>query len=270
MKLAACCAGVALLWFASVADAQKSAERVPAGYTEAIREALSEFELGNFTESREQFRKAHAIDPNGRTFRGLGVVEFELRHYVESVKLLEQALAATHKPLAGKLRAETEAALERARAYVGEVQVETDPDTATVLVDGELIDRSAPDALRLDVGDHVFEFHAEGRLATKQTVSVKGGATETLRVTLPLLHDEVAAPATTQQVDLTTPPPVQAESAPLYTKWWLWTAVGVVVAAGVTTGVILLTQDDDKRTVPFTTKNTPPGSTFQTLTVAIP
>jgi hypothetical protein len=65
--------------------------------------------------AREELRRAHAIFPNARTLRGLGMVEFELRSYVQSVQLLEQALAASVKPLDGKLRTDTEALLARAQ-----------------------------------------------------------------------------------------------------------------------------------------------------------
>lgn len=59
-------------------------------YEDAVRLALGEFDAGNFAEAREHFRKAHSLDPNARTLRALGLVEFELRNYGEAANFLER------------------------------------------------------------------------------------------------------------------------------------------------------------------------------------
>ncbi len=168
----------------SGAKAKPAAEAPPPGYTAAIRDAVNELELGNFAEAREQFRRAHVLRPNARTLRGLGIVEFELRNYGESAAFLQEALDSEVTPLDARMRAETEKLLERAKGYLGEVHVAMVPDVATVTVDGTVMELGPSGTLVLEVGDHVFEFHAEGRLSTKQTVSVKGGERESLRVVL--------------------------------------------------------------------------------------
>ncbi|HVZ75559.1 MAG TPA: hypothetical protein VHJ20_24465, partial [Polyangia bacterium] len=43
------------------------------------------------------------------------------------------------------------------------------------------------------------------------------------------------APAAT----LVSTPPANEGDSPVYTKWWFWTAVGVVVVGGVVTAVAL-------------------------------
>ena len=55
----------------------------------------------------------------------------------------------------------------------------------------------------------------------------------------------VAQPASAPApaVALTTPTATEhREHTPVYKKWWLWTALGVVVAGGVTAGVVLRTR----------------------------
>ena len=37
-------------------------------------------------------------------------------------------------------------------------------------------------------------------------------------------------------------PPPQPEATPVYKRWWFWTAVGVLVAGGVATGIVLSRQ----------------------------
>ena len=102
-------AGVLFFSVAAPASAQAAKrEAPPPGYSETISDAVHELELGNFAEAREQFRRAHAVSPNARTLRGLGVTEFELRNYGESAELLQQALDSDVKPLEGKLRSDAE------------------------------------------------------------------------------------------------------------------------------------------------------------------
>lgn len=72
---------VAVLSTPSVGTAQsrrESTQKEPAGYRDAIDTALQEMGLGNYEEAREQFARAHALSPNARTLRGLGISEFEL------------------------------------------------------------------------------------------------------------------------------------------------------------------------------------------------
>ncbi|MET0391462.1 MAG: tetratricopeptide repeat protein [Polyangiales bacterium] len=251
-----------------------------ATYSEAIREGVLEYESGNFAEAREQFRRAHAIAPNARTLRGLGLTSFELRRYREAADYLTQALASPAKPLDIKQRADTESMLERARRYLGRIRVSVEPSDAKVTVDGALARFDADGLLELEVGDHTFEFYAAGYWTTKQLVQVKGSETEYLTV---VMNPE----STPRPISLAVPPeaaddpreaaPLQVAPAaatttaseptdtPLYAKWWFWAATGaVVVAAGVTTAV-LLSRDPGQRVEPQITGNTPPGASYQTL-----
>jgi tetratricopeptide (TPR) repeat protein len=104
----------------------------PVGYKAAIDSAIEEFASNNLAEAREHFGRAHALFPNARTLRGLGMVEFELRNYPEAIGWLRKALAFDVKRLEGKLRGETEDLLERANGYVGEVRLRVSPSDASV------------------------------------------------------------------------------------------------------------------------------------------
>ena len=44
--------------------------------------------------------------------------------------------------------------------------------------------------------------------------------------------------------------PAAAESTPVYKRWWFWTIVGGVVAAGVVTGVVVGTSSSARAAVP--------------------
>lgn len=258
----------ALLMCVAPAAAQTRASALP--YQEAIREGIREFDLGHFNEARELFRRAHALDPNARTLRGLGWVEFELRNYGEAATLLEQALASTVKPLDDKQRAEAQKVLDRARAFLGKVHVATEPTAATVVVDGAVVELGPAGTLVLEVGDHVFEFHAEGRMPVKQKVTVKGGETETVRVRLRPALDSASVAKSTQTPSEKGAPVIiktsnERTDTPIYKKWWFWTATGVAVVAAVTTTAVLASRDDAKGERAFTTSNTPSGATISAL-----
>ena len=59
------------LGLSHVALAQEDAE---AQYKQLIQQALGEFRRQNWPEARVLFRRAHALSPNARTLRGMGVV----------------------------------------------------------------------------------------------------------------------------------------------------------------------------------------------------
>ena len=249
---------------AGAAQAGDSGKKEPAGYREAVGRGLEEFSLGNFEEAREQFTKAHALYPNARTLRGLGFAEFELRHYVEATGYLQQALESDVRRLEGKLRDETVSMLERAREYVGEVELSVSPRAASVAVDG-LRGSEAPSKLLLNVGDHVLEFRAEGYAVLRRSIKVRGGRSQRVDVQLSRLVSEDASAATGS-------PLIPGSSGtkvdqPVYKKWWLWTTV-VVVAAGAAVGTALAlkaNKSTEYRAVP--SDNTPTGAGLQPLWV---
>ncbi len=260
--LAATLLAVALLFTAPALHAQGAESNVP-GYAEQIKNALNEAALGNFAEAREHFRRAHALDPSARTLRGLGMVEFELSHYVESVRLLNQALDSEVKPLSGKLRSETESLLVRAREYIGVVRVSSEPKSAAVIVDGSLAELGPSRTITLPVGDHVFELRSDGFLPAKKVLTVEGGESTTLALKLVAVASD-DEPSSQPLGGPRHDEPVA--SKPLAHKWWFWLTLGVVVAAGGATAAILLTREGEQIDA-YTTRNSPAGSTIKTLTL---
>ena len=246
---------VLFLALTSVVHAEAPADRLQ-DYERAIDEGVKEFHLGNFQEAREQFARAHQYNPNARTLRGLGMVEFELRNYGESARLLEQSLASTEKPLDARLRREVSALLERARGYLGEVHLITEPARAAVLVDGAVVELESDETLTLQVGDHVLEFRAQGHLPARRKVQVRGGTREVVRVTLrPVLGSDWTAASGTPAADTVR--------TPLRRKWWLWTLLGVVVAGGAATTAALLANETTQERA----ATTPIGVSLESLEV---
>lgn len=232
-----------LLWlfavWSVVAQAKATASETDA-YKAAVTLALEEFNAGNFEEAREHFTRAHALYPNARTLRGLGMSEFELRRYVESAANLELSLASSVKPLSEELRAQTRGLLARARGYVGEVHLMLRPSTTTVQMDGVQVQPDSDGRLRLLVGDHILDFSAEGHLKERRAILVHGEQTLELAVRLTRVAGEPTQGAGALSA---TPEAQRDERRPVYKSWWLWTGLGVLVAGGAAAAVVIATHD---------------------------
>lgn len=166
------------------------------------------------------------------------------------------------KPLEGNLRRETEGLLVRARSYVGELVLSLSPASTRTLVDGARSIEATHAPVLLDVGDHVLEFRAEGYVTERREVTVRGGQGQQLSIALAPLMPE--APPVAQPQQTPVPAPIdspRSDRRPAYKSWWLWTAVGVVVAGAAVGTALAITMKNEKeevRGVP--TDNTPPGA----------
>ena len=156
-------------------------EQADSSYDVLIREALSEFNALNYAEARSLFERAHALRPNARTLRGLGITAFELKRYVQAIQELEAALVETRTALTAKQHAEVEALIDKARGFVGKVRLELTPPDADVLVDGQ---PAAGSELVLDLGEHQVSVRADGYRDETIKLVIDGGEQITRRVEL--------------------------------------------------------------------------------------
>jgi hypothetical protein len=206
------------LWLACLLCARASAQApiaqdaaepaVADGYQAAVERAVAEFSEGRWAEARALFGQAHALSPNARTLRGLGMSAFELRMYAQAIGELEAALQDTRKPLTDALRAHVLELLARARAFVGRVRIEASPAGAQVLVDGKPPSAQDDGAVLLDAGIHTVTATAEGYRAQSVRVQVEGGRADTVQLALQPLATPAPAPAP-------QPPVAQPPSAPI-------------------------------------------------------
>jgi tetratricopeptide (TPR) repeat protein len=183
----------AALW-ASLASAQNEAP----SYEKLVTEAVSEFSRGNFVEARTLFALAHERQPNARTYRGLGIVEYELREYVIAVQHFEAALADTRKKLSTQQRAEVQTLLDRARRFIGRFRLRVQPADATLSLDGRAVETDADGTLLLNPGNYRLLARAPGHAEEALRLAVRGGESEELSVALSPLPDaeeRVPAPA---------------------------------------------------------------------------
>jgi tetratricopeptide (TPR) repeat protein len=128
-------------------DAASEAE-----YQTALKNALDEFNAGNWEEARALFERAHALQPSARTLRGLGITAFEERHYVDALSYLRAALADRRKPLTAAQRTEVTALSQRAEGNIVRLSLELSPADAQVRIDGRPATLDAERTLLLDPG----------------------------------------------------------------------------------------------------------------------
>jgi tetratricopeptide (TPR) repeat protein len=219
------------------ADAAESAE-----YKQAVDAALEEYRLQHFEEARSLFERAHAIDPNARTLRGLGMVEFERRHYVRAAELLEAALASKKKPLTDEQRKSVEELLGRTRQFISNYAVEVKPQSEALQVelDGKPVQLGADSKLALEAGEHTLRISTPDSVPHELRLDVKGGEQQTLRIQLELKTTAEAQPPAG------TPEPQPQERAGRNVLGIALTSAGgaVAVAGGVLGGIALMKAND--------------------------
>ena len=178
--LLACVVTAATLAGRSVVSAQEP----PDGYLETIEIAVEAFGQGRWAAARAAFERAHAIYPNARTLRGIGMCAFELEQYSDAVRYLRWSLSEDRRALSGGLRSETEELLGRANVSVGYFRVVSDPDEAEFRVDGQVVPRSSSGEVMLSVGERTIRVSAPGYETLTRQIRVVGGEQETLSLSL--------------------------------------------------------------------------------------
>lgn len=218
------------------AEAQETTE-----YTQAIKLGSSEFAAGNYAEARAQFTRAHEEFPNARTLRALGMVEFELRNYLAAFLHLDQALESAVRPLDDEKRAHVEQLRKQAHGYVGRYTLRVSPSNASLELDEVPTTTDGSGAILVQVGDHALQVSAPGHRSTRRALHVAGGEDATLAI---VLNPSGATGEHSDARASEEAAPHKLESAaPFHKKWWLWTAVSIVVVGAAAGATVALTRD---------------------------
>jgi hypothetical protein len=225
-------------------EAQASPGETPPGYAQLVEQALAEYEAHNYFEARSLFTRAHALFPNARTQRGLGIVEFAVRNYDLAADYLQQALDSKDRPLTGELRQQTVNLLEQVHGFLARVELRVEPAAARVLVDNESYTPTEGKTLSLKVGDHIIEAQLEGYTTERRTLRIQGR--ETLRVVM-ILHplESNATAAGSQNVAQPRTDGAGPHLERAASSAWPWVVVGAGTALAVGGGVLLYLGKND-------------------------
>jgi hypothetical protein len=230
---------VMLMLMAAVESATVRAEEP---YLALIEHGIEEYKLSHWVEAKSYFERAHALQPNARTLRGLGLVSFELRQYVPAVKYLSQALTSQERPLTTDMRVGAEKLLASARGFIAYYRLELEPRDTQLEIDGQppLFDEQG--WLMLEAASHELVFSAPEHQSIVRAVTATAGT----RVTLHVALERKALSPRPEAEPLAEPAasPRQTTARQSAWSWRRWSTVGIagagalsLVAAGVCTGL---------------------------------
>lgn len=153
-------------------------------YGQAIRMGIQEYKFGNWLEAKAFFSEAHALRPNTRTLRGLAMVSYELRSYVDAAQNFRAALSSSERPLTPKMRKDAKRFLKQAENFVGYLRVRTVPQGAKVTVDGRPPIVTGDGRWMLDPGGHELVVSAPGHRVVTRNIRVASGSNPDLNIQL--------------------------------------------------------------------------------------
>ncbi|HJL02562.1 MAG TPA: PEGA domain-containing protein [Polyangiaceae bacterium LLY-WYZ-15_(1-7)] len=136
---------------------------------EAYAQGQELFRAGQFEESLASFERAYELIPNPVVLLGVAEASERTGDVTRTIEALEGYLEG--RPDAPD-RADVEARLERLRAIPGQIFVSTDPQGATIVLDGEDTGEVTPATLEAGAGDHVVSLTLEGYEPVEGSVSV--------------------------------------------------------------------------------------------------
>jgi hypothetical protein len=164
-----------ILFVCSLAPAQSLAQAEDPAYRAIIADAVEEFDASRYAEARALFRQAHALSPNARTLRGIGLCSFEMSDYAEAYVALSQALTDQRRPLTSEQRQQVEGVLARATTFIGFFRVRLVPEAATLIVDGGEPILASDGRIVLALGDHQLVARVHGHPEARSFLRVEGG-----------------------------------------------------------------------------------------------
>jgi tetratricopeptide (TPR) repeat protein len=154
-------------------------------YAKLVADAVSAFDAGKFEASREMLRQAHAIRPNARTLRGMGLASFEMGSYALALVDLEAALAETRQPMSAEQREEVEKLRSEADALTARYAIEGMPQDAKLTVDEAPPVWDAAGLLVLEQGTHLLAVTSGVDIVRRYQVEARGGERSELDVSPP-------------------------------------------------------------------------------------
>jgi hypothetical protein len=218
-----------------VGVARVEAQADDARYDALLADAVAEYGAGNFAEARALFAQAHAIRPNARTLRGMGMAAFEVREYVDALRHLRAALESEERPLTSQQRAHAEGLVRRANAFVGRFTVALTPADARLSVDGMPAALEPDGTLVLNLGRHQLVADCPTCEEVSRTVVVRGGERTELDLRLEA-HGPTGSSTGTPSAESEAPSP-DGQGGRRHGAAWLLAGAGLAAAATVGTGL---------------------------------
>jgi len=227
---------------------------------------------GNDREALAEFERARALGETPRLTAQIGLAEFALGQWSSAEESLTKALESPSDPWIKLHRAALTDALKKVGAHLGSVEVWGEPAGAEVLVNGKRAGTlPSPPAVHVAAGTCSVLVRAEGYEDARRELSVPprgrvreyfelvrlppvagtpsssasrrpGGAAPGAQPSAAPTAAALAAPPPESPTNLVATPADTSSDAggasasgSIFTRWWFWTAVGVVASGAVAT-----------------------------------
>ncbi len=181
------------------------------------------YDRGKFNDAAKEFEEAYRLSSRpellynmGKSYDGAGDMRGALiayRRFLQTVKTSSD-------------RAFCERRVDELNVLIAHIEIKASVPGAVVTLDGERLGAAPlPNPLiEINPGTHTLEIAAEGYSTFRQTLELRRAQVEKIDAQLVSLVKIIHVPE---------------KRVPVYKRWYLWTAVGLVVAAGAVTGGVL-------------------------------
>ncbi len=187
-----------------------------------------DYERGSFPDAAKEFEEAYRLSGRpeliynmGKSYDGAGDLRGALKAYR---RFLGAVQASPDRPFA-------ERRVDELQILIAHLELRASVPGASVTLDGTRLGATplAEPIVEVNPGDHAVEIAAEGYATFRKAVHLGRAQTEKIDAQLVSL---------VQVIHVADRP----KAVPIYKRWYLWAAVGIVVAAGVVTGAVLGTR----------------------------
>jgi tetratricopeptide (TPR) repeat protein len=187
------------------------------------------YDRGRFHDAAREFEEAYRLYPRAPLLYNMGKAYDGAGDHARALAAYRRFLDAVKQ---SPDRAEVIDRVKHLTDLVGRVRILADVDGSQVTIDGQPAGTTPiMRDIELNPGAHHIEIVHEGYATWRRDVVAGPGAPEDI-------HAEQNSLVKIVRVEVRTP----EKKVPLYKRWWLWTAVGVVVAGAVVGGAVAASQ----------------------------
>jgi len=184
------------------------------------------YERGRFPDAAREFEEAYRLSHRSDLLYNMGKAYDGVGDYAKALVAYRRWLAEVPH---GSDRPQVESRVQAMQSLVGKLEIHASQDGSSVTVDGVEVGPSPlAQAIEVNPGAHKLVVAHEGYKTWRKTQVASPGRLDTITV-------EQESLIKVQVVEVER----KEKAVPVYKKWWLWTALGAVVAAGAVTGGVL-------------------------------
>jgi hypothetical protein len=204
------------------------------------------YEDNDYQGALVEFRRAYDLAPSFRLLYNIAEMHYQLQDYPAALRYFARYLQDGGADVPSDRREEVQKEIERLRARVASVFIETNRIQAEISVDDVPVGKSPlPDKVLVSAGRRKITATIPGRLPVSKVIEVAGQ--ESVRVALEFAPDPVASTDLTAAVPAESRPTVDVSAAPHKSRnaWLPWTITGALGVGALTTGLLAIKASND-------------------------